>query len=111
MSEPTAFSFRANEVLKITFPSFAMSITFHEGRRLTVIVLEGDNAGFTDTIDYHAITVRDGIVVLSWQKHIGSTIVHVLDLANADAHTFVTPAQGGFSRMSGKVHASGPKET
>jgi hypothetical protein len=109
MPAPT-FSFQANEIKKITFPSFTVSIRFHEGMRLTVVVLDGDNAGFTDTIDYQAITVRDGIVVLSWQEHIGSTIVHVLDLENDEAHTFVTTAHGEFLRMSGKVNTRDPGE-
>jgi len=45
------------------------------------------------------LAIREWLVTLSWQEHIGSTIVHVLDLAMNQAYTFVTPAKGGFMRL------------
>ena len=56
-----------------------LSLTLNSERELTVEIVAGDNIGFSDTVDYEAVAVRDGLVVLSWQEHIGSTIVHVLD--------------------------------
>ncbi|HKA41440.1 MAG TPA: hypothetical protein VKF40_05560 [Burkholderiales bacterium] len=93
-------------MLEITFPSFIPRITFNSERELTVEIVSGDNAGFTDTVEYEAIGLRDGLVLLSWQEHIGSTIVHVLDLTVNQAHTFVTPAQGGFMRLDGRIKLS-----
>jgi hypothetical protein len=89
-------------VLEITFPTFTPRITFNSERDLTVEILFGDNAGFTDTVEYQAIVIRDGLILLSWQEHIGSTIVHVLDLSVNQAHTFVTSAKGGFMRLQGR---------
>src|SRR5262245_25039591 len=97
-----ASSLLVGQVLEIAFPSFIPRITFNSERELTVEILSGDNAGFTDTVEYEAITLRDGLLLLSWQEHIGSTIVHVLDLKADQAHTFVTPAQGGFLRLGGR---------
>lgn len=94
---------RAGQMVEITFPTFRPRITFRSERHLTVEILAGDNAGFTDTVEYEAIVVRDGLVILSWQEHIGSTIVHVLDLNANQAHTFVTPAKGGFMRLNGRI--------
>jgi hypothetical protein len=54
-------------------------------------------------VDYEAVPVRAEVVALSWQEHIGSTIVHILDLATGETLTFVTPARGGFLRLSGKI--------
>jgi hypothetical protein len=76
-------------------------------RALTVEIVAGDNAGFSDTVEYEALAVRDGVVILSWQEHIGSTIVHVLDLLMNQAHTFVTPASGGFMRLKGRIERKG----
>ena len=90
------------DVLEITFPTFTPRISFNSERKLTVEILSGDNAGFTDTVEYQAIVVRDGLIVLSWQEHIGSTIVHVLDLTVGQVHSFITPAKGGFMRLQGK---------
>ena len=72
-----------------------------------VEILSGENTGFTDTVDYDAIAIGDGLVILSWQEHIGSTIVHVLDMNANDAHTFVTPAKGGFMRLNGRIKVKG----
>ena len=72
-------------------------------RELTVEIIAGDNAGFSDTVEYEAVGVRDGLIVLSWQEHIGSTIVHVLDLIAGEAYTAVTPAKGGFMRLRGRI--------
>jgi large conductance mechanosensitive channel protein len=63
----------------------------------------GDGVGFSDTVDYEAVAVRDDVVVLSWQEHIGSTVVHVLDLGSSRAYTAVTPAKGGFLRLTGRI--------
>jgi MoaF-like len=78
--------FCAADVLEIKFPRFTPRITFHSERELTVEIVAGDNIGFSDTVEYEAVVVRDGLVVLSWQERIGSTIVHVLDL-NVGKHT------------------------
>jgi hypothetical protein len=45
--------------------------------------------------------------VLSWQEHIGSTIVHVLDFLSGEAYTAVTPAEGQFMRISGQIKVKG----
>jgi hypothetical protein len=100
------FAFPANSELRIAFVPFKVHISFHEGQRLTVTVVEGENAGFMDTVGYQAVRVReDIIIVLSWQEHIGSTIVHVLDFANDRTHTYVTPEKGGFLQLSGTLRA------
>src|SRR5438477_462824 len=78
-------------------------ITVHSERRLTVEIVAGDNTGFTDTVDYEAVAVREGVVMLSWREHIGSTIVHVLDFVSGEAYTVVTPAKGELMRLRGRL--------
>ncbi|MGZ6248949.1 MAG: MoaF-related domain-containing protein [Syntrophales bacterium] len=90
-------------MLEISFPTFTPRITVHSERELTVEIVAGDNIGFSDTVEYEAVALRDGLVVLSWQEHIGSTIVHVLDLIAGQAYTAVTPAKGGFMRLTGRI--------
>src|SRR5262252_6166324 len=85
------------------FAAFTPRITIHSERELTVEIIAGDNVGFSDTVEYEAVAVRDGLVILSWQEHIGSTIVHVLDLACCKAYTALTPAKGGFVRLAGRI--------
>ena len=107
MTSIGASNLRVGQVLEITFPSFTPRITLNSERELTVEIISGDNAGFTDTVEYEALSVRDGLVILSWQEHIGSTIVHILDLLVNQARTFVTPAKGGFMRLSGPIERKG----
>jgi hypothetical protein len=90
-------------VLEIRFPTFTPRITFRSERELTVEIVAGDGRGFSDTVEYEAVAVRDGLVLLSWQEHIGSAIVHVLDLDSGNAHTAVTPAKGAFMRLTGRI--------
>jgi hypothetical protein len=104
MSPPTISPLRVDEVLEIIFAAFTPRITIHSDRELTVEIIAGDNAGFSDTVEYEAVVVRDGLVILSWQEHIGSTIVHVLDFPSGTAYTAVTPAKGGFMRLTGRIH-------
>jgi hypothetical protein len=94
---------RVGEVIEIAFPAFTPRITINSERELTVEIVSGDNIGFTDTVEYEMVLARDGLVVLSWQEHIGSTIVHVLDLVMNQAYTFVTPAKAGFMRLRGSI--------
>ena len=93
----------AGQVLEISFPRFTPRITIHSQGELTVDILAGDNAGFSDTVAYEAVVVRDGLVMLSWREHIGSTIVHVLDFNAGEAYTAVTPAKGDFMRLRGRM--------
>jgi hypothetical protein len=106
MPKHPSIELRADHVIEIAFPRFTARMTFHAAQQLTIAVIKGDNAGFTDTIEYEAVIVCDEVVALSWQEHIGSTIVSILDLANSETLTFVTPAGGGFLRLSGRI-ASG----
>ena len=110
MMKRTPLEFPSGETIEIDLRQFTVRLDFHAARRLTVTVLEGDNAGFTDTVDYEAKPVRPDVVALSWQENIGSTIVHIVDFVNGETLTFVTPAHGGFLRLSGKITSrSGPR--
>jgi len=82
MASQTASPLRAGQVLEITFPTFKPRITVGSDHELTVEIVAGENVGFSDTVEYEAVAIRDGLVMLSWQEHIGSTIVHVLDLVS-----------------------------
>src|SRR5438552_14374379 len=103
MASQTTSPLRACQVLEIKFPRFTPRITVHSGSRLTVEIIAGDNVGFSDTVEYEAVAVRDGLVILSWREHIGSTIVHILDFISGQAYTAVTPAEGGFIRLTGRI--------
>jgi hypothetical protein len=103
VSSPAISPLRVGQVLQIKFPTFTPRITFNSERELTVEIVAGDNVGFSDTVEYEAVAVRDELVILSWQEHIGSTIVHVLDFASGRAYTAVTPAKGGFMRLTGRI--------
>jgi len=94
---------RVDQVFEIAFAAFTPRITIRSERELSVEIVAGDNAGFSDTVEYEAVIVRDGLVILSWQEHIGSTIVHVLDFASGTAYTAVTSARGGFMRLTGRI--------
>jgi hypothetical protein len=103
MTSRTTSPLSAGQVLEIAFPTFTPRITVHSEHTLTVEIVRGDNAGFSDTVEYQAVAVRDRLVILSWREHIGSTIVHVLDLLSGKAYTAVTPAEGGFMRLEGRI--------
>ena len=107
-SQPTS-PLPVGQVLEIRFAAFTPRITIHSERELTVEIVAGDNIGFSDTVEYEAVAVRDGLVILSWQEHIGSTIVHVLDLTSCNAYTAVTPAKGGFMRLTGRIEVKSEK--
>ena len=103
MSSPAISPLRFGDVLEIKFPTFTPRITLHSERELTVVIVAGENIGFSDTVEYQAVAVREGIVFLSWQEHIGSTIVQVLDLPSGKAYAAVTPAKGAFMRLAGPI--------
>ncbi len=103
MAWQTASPLRAGLVLEIGFPAFTPRITIHSERELTVEIVAGDNVGFCDMVDYEAAAIRNGLVILSWQEHIGSTIVQVLDFTSGEAYAAVTPAKGEFMRLRGRI--------
>jgi hypothetical protein len=103
MVSQTTSPLGVGQVLEIRFPAFTPRITVHSPRELTVEIVAGDNIGFSDTVAYEAVVVRDGLVMLSWREHIGSTVVHVLDFSAGEAYTAVTPAKGGFMRLKGRI--------
>ena len=93
----------AGQVMEINFQPFTPRITVHSEHELTVEIVSGENVGFSDTVEYEAVKIRDNLVLLSWQEHIGSTIVHVLDFYSMEANTVVTPAKGGVMRLKGRI--------
>ena len=95
--------FPRGRVLEIGFPTFTPRITFRSERELTVEIVAGEGIGFADTVEYESVAVRDGLAILSWQEHIGSTIVHVLDFISGRAYTAVTRAKGGLWRLTGQI--------
>jgi hypothetical protein len=103
LARQTTSPLGVGRVLEISFPTFTPRITVRSERELTVEIVAGDNIGFSDTVEYQAVVIRDGLVVLSWREHIGSTIVHVLDFISGDAYTAITPAKGGFMRLTGRI--------
>jgi len=103
LNSPTASPLRVGQVLEIKFPIFTPRITLDSKTELTVEIVAGDNIGFADTVEYELVVVRNGLAILSWQEHIGSTIVHVLDFISSRAYTSVTPAKGRFIRLIGQI--------
>lgn len=101
-SQPTS-PLAVGQVLEITFATFTPRITIRSERELTVEIITGDGVGFSDTVEDEAVVLRDGLVILSWQEHIGSTIVHLLDLTCRRAFAAVTPTKGGFMRLTGQI--------
>jgi hypothetical protein len=99
----TASPLRVGDVIEISFPTLTPRITLRSERELTVEIIAGDNVGFSDAVEYEAVVVREGLVLLSWREHIGSTIVHVLDLLSRTAYIAITPAEGGFLRLTGRI--------
>src|ERR1041385_364141 len=95
--------FATGQVFEIEFPAFTPRIVLHSEKELTVEIVSGDNIGFTDTVACELAVVRDGLAVLSWQEHIGTTVVHVLDFICGRAYTVVAPAKGKFMRLSGRI--------
>jgi hypothetical protein len=105
MASQTLSPLRAGQVFEIGFPTFRPRITIRSEHELTVEIVAGDNIGFSDTVAYEATALRDGLIMLSWQEHIGSTIVQVLDFAFGVSYAAVTPAKGGFMRLTGRIDA------
>ena len=95
--------FPRGRVLEIGFPAFTPRITFRSERELTVEIVAGEGVGFADTVEFETVAVRDRLAILSWQEHIGSTIVHVLDFISGQAYTAVTPVKGGLWRLTGQI--------
>ena len=69
MPSHTTSPLHVGQVLEIGFPTFKPRINVRSERELTVDIVAGDNAGFSDTVEYEAVTIRDDLVVLSWQEH------------------------------------------
>ncbi|WP_194865433.1 MoaF-related domain-containing protein [Alloalcanivorax profundimaris] len=103
MTAPATSPLVVGQVLELSFQPFTPRITVHSESELTVEIVSGDNAGFSDTVEYEAVAIRDNLVLLSWQEHIGSTIVHLLDFHSYEVHTVVTPAKGGVMRLNGRI--------
>jgi hypothetical protein len=108
MTSPLAAPLRVGQVFELVFPSFTSHITIRSESELTVEIVAGDNLGFSDTTTYETVAIRSALVLLSWQEHNGSSIVHVLDFSCGDAYTAVTPAKGGFWRLKGRIELKSP---
>jgi hypothetical protein len=91
------------QVIEISFATFTPRISILSDRELTVEVVAGAYLGFSDTVEYEAVAVRDDLVILSWQEHNGSTIMHALDFNTCITYAAITPATGKFQRLKGRI--------
>ena len=94
---------RVGQVIEISFATFTPRISILSDRELTVEVVAGAYLGFSDTVEYEAVAVRDDLVILSWQEHNGSTIMHALDFNTCITYAAITPATGKFQRLTGRI--------
>jgi glutamine cyclotransferase len=60
---PTTSPLRVGQVIEIDFPTFTPRITVHSERELTAEIVAGDNSGFSDTVEYETVAVRNGLVI------------------------------------------------
>ena len=97
------FSFPEGGTLVIRFATFTPRLTFHADNKLTVEIVDGENAGFRETLPYQAVLPRANLVVLSWQERSGSSVVHTLDLDIGRSYTVIAPAKGSLLRLEGQV--------
>ena|SRR5437763_5341652 len=97
------FSFPEGGTLVIRFATFTPRLTFHANNKLTVEIVDGENAGFRETLSYQAVLPRANLVVLSWQERLGGSAVHTLDLDIGRSYTVIAPAKGSLLRLEGKV--------
>lgn len=87
--------------ITFSFDQFSAHVQLRADNTLSLEIVEGENTGFTDEVPYQAHAVRDDVVVLSWQEHIGTSVTHVIDLAAGRTYATVAPARGGFLRLLG----------
>ena len=104
MNAPLRSRLQPGQVLEIAFETFTAKVTFWPGCQMALEIVSGENTGFSDTIAFQSVPLREGLEMLTWQEHIGSTIVHVLDFDSGTAYTAVTPAKGGFMRLTGRIN-------
>lgn len=92
--------------ITFNFDEFSAHVELRAENTLSLEIVDGDNKGFTDDVPYEAHAVRDDVVVLSWQEHIGTGVTHVIDLAAGRTYATVVPASGGFLRLLGIAQPS-----
>ena len=63
MTSIGASNLRVDQTLEIAFPSFTPRITFNSARELTVEILSGENAGFSDSVEYEAMRLSGQITI------------------------------------------------
>lgn len=98
---------RTGRGLEFEFAEFTARVVFQADRQLNLSIVAGANRGFNDFVSYEFRAVSDQIAILSWHEHIGTTVVHVLDLRSWQTYAFVTPGSGGYLRLPGKVSQIG----
>jgi hypothetical protein len=90
-------------VLEFHFPTFTPRVTILSDRELRVEVIAGAHMGFSDTVEFQAVTVREELVMLSWLEHNGTAVVHALDLRSGTTYAAVRAATGEFMRLRGRI--------
>ena len=93
--------------MEFAFAEFTARVAFQAGGKLNLSIVAGANKGFNDFVSYEPRQLSEHVAILSWHEHIGTTVVHVLDLRSWQTHAFVTPGSGGFLRLLGKVSQIG----
>jgi hypothetical protein len=89
----------------VRFPMFASRLTFLSRDQLQLHILDGADAGMTETVDYRVINLRPGLFVVAWQEPMG-TVVQVEDFAEGTVYSNITMVDQGATlvAISGTIH-------
>ncbi|WP_336659870.1 MoaF-related domain-containing protein [Leucobacter sp. USHLN153] len=86
------------------FGPFAVKIAVaEEGNRLTYLVTRGSLLDKTETCEYHAVPVADGVWMVSWREGDGLTVVQVQDFERGTLESVVTTPENELFQFGGTL--------
>ncbi|MFF4835274.1 hypothetical protein [Streptomyces sp. HUAS ZL42] len=81
---------------------FAAEITFASESEVSFVLTTGDHKGKTETMDYSATKVRDGLYVVRWVEPVsGDIVTHIQDYT-AGTSLASSIVGGEFVQLTGK---------
>lgn len=66
-------------------------------------MLTGELAGLKGEAAYHAVELREGLYLITWQEADGSTVTHVDDFINGISYSNFTDAKLNLWQMKGRI--------
>ena len=92
------------KAMRVQFGETVFRLNFRDPTTMSFVGLAGPFKGVSDTVQYTAVKIRDGVYMVYWHEPgTGANVVHLEDFERGVVFTNIAQPDGSFLNMQGTL--------